>query len=175
VAPRTVERELLTVVQGVVLENERVLLTTRNDLRGWELPGGNPAPGEATDRAVEREILEETGLEVVVERHVGDWVRTGFRPHRARIYRCRVIGGDLRPSTETPDVRWFALTRLPDTLFPWYHAPLAEALVDREEPIECHEHQGLASIWAGMKIDLRMRLQDDQAGLPPGPPKRRGP
>jgi len=175
VTPRTVEREALIVVQGVVLADEGVLLTTRRDLRGWELPGGNVDPGESSEAAMRREILEETGIEVAVEGHVGDWVRTGFRPHTARIYRCRVVGGELRPSAETPDVRWFPLTRLPDTLFPWYHEPLAEALLDRDAPIESHEHQGLACIWAAMKIDIRMRLQDDYAGLSRDAQKRRSP
>jgi 8-oxo-dGTP pyrophosphatase MutT (NUDIX family) len=164
VTPRIREREPLLVVQGVVLDGARVLLTTRSDLRGWELPGGNLDSGEPDEAAVCREILEETGLEVRVERRVGDYVRTGFRPHTARIFLCRVTGGDVRPSDETPAVRWFPIGRTPDTLFPWYSAPLADALADLPEPVERHEYQGTATIWAGMKIDFRMRASDDRAG-----------
>jgi 8-oxo-dGTP pyrophosphatase MutT (NUDIX family) len=158
----------LLVVQGVVLDGERVLLSVRSDLHGWELPGGNPGVSEPDEAAMRREIFEETGIEVAVERRVGDYVRTGFRPHTARVFLCRVTGGALRPSAETPKVRWFPIGQIPDTLFPWYRAPLEDALADLPEPVERHEHQGRAAVWAGMKIDFRMRLSDDRAGIGDG-------
>jgi len=158
VAPRTHESKPLVIAQAVVLDGDRLLLTTRNDLHGWELPGGWVDPGETGEQAVRREVLEETGLDVALERHVGDWVRTGFRPHTARVYRCRVLGGELRPSDETPQVAWYALDALPTTLFPWYSGPIAEARAPAAAPVERHEHQGLRWIWQAMKIDLRMRL-----------------
>ncbi len=170
VAPRLTESRPLLVLQGVVLrekDGEReVLLSVRSDLHGWELPGGTLEPGEAFEPALAREIREETGFEVEVGRHVGDYVRTGFRPHTARIHVCRVAGGELRTSRETPIVRWFSCRHLPETLFPWYRQPLADALANLPGPVECRRHQGLAEIWAGMRIDLRMRLSGDRAGLP---------
>jgi ADP-ribose pyrophosphatase YjhB (NUDIX family) len=164
VKPRVWEKAPLVIVQGVVLDGQRVLLSVRSDLHGWELPGGNPGAGEPEEAAMRREILEETGIEVAVERRVGDYVRTGFRPHTARVFLCRATGGVLRPSAETPSVRWFPIEEIPDTLFPWYRAPLEDALADLPEPVERHEYQGRASIWAGVKIDFRMRVSDDLAG-----------
>jgi ADP-ribose pyrophosphatase YjhB (NUDIX family) len=167
--PRISEKAPLLIVQGVVLGDERVLLSVRSDLHGWELPGGNPGAGEPDEAALRREIFEETGVEVAVERHVGDYVRTGFRPHTARVFLCRATGGELRPSAETPSVRWFPIRQVPETLFPWYRAPLEDALADLSEPVERREYQGRATVWAGMKIDFRMRLSNDCAGLVPGP------
>ncbi|MBW1683445.1 MAG: NUDIX domain-containing protein [Deltaproteobacteria bacterium] len=164
VSPRRRARAPLVVVHGVILSERGVLLSVRSDLRGWELPGGNAEPGEPGEAALRREILEETGLEVAVERRVGDYVRTGFAPHTARAYRCRPVGGELRPSSETPLVRWFPSDAVPDTLFPWYRAPLADALAELPEPVTRHEHWGAAAIWAGMRIDLRMRLSKHRAG-----------
>ncbi len=158
------EREPLRVYQAVVRSEEGVLLTVRCDLRGWELPGGNARPGEPGKQALLREVREETGLEVAIERTVGDYVRTGFRPHTARVFQCRPVGGRLRPSEETPRVRWFDPESLPDTLFPWFRAPLDDALRGDPEPIVRHEHQSARAILAGMVIDLRMRLSDDEAG-----------
>jgi len=158
-APRVIERFPLVVVQGIVCsEQGEVLLAVRGDLQGWELPGGTPRLGEALEDALRRELREETGLEVVIERLVGVYVRTGFRPHTARVYRCRASGGRLRPSPETPALCWFDLRALPDTLFPWYRQPIADALRGREA-VTRQEHQGLAAIVAGLRIDLKTRLR----------------
>jgi len=166
VSPRAVEKAPLRVVQGVVRDGDRVLLAVRSDLRGWEAPGGAPQAGESDSDAIRREVLEETGVEVTVERHVADYVRTGFRPHTARIFLCRVAGGRLRPSAETPKLGWFRIDQLPDTLFPWYRRPIEDACAGRLEPVCRHEYQGGAAVWSGMKIDFRMRLSDDAAGRP---------
>ncbi len=37
----------------------------------WSVPGGRVEPGETLHEAVVREVMEETGLEVVVERFLG--------------------------------------------------------------------------------------------------------
>jgi 8-oxo-dGTP pyrophosphatase MutT (NUDIX family) len=166
VSPRIGARSPAQVCQAVVLGEQRVLLAVRQDLRGWELPGGHVKPHELHEAALLREVREETGHEIRVERHIGDYVRSGFRPHIASVYACRVTGGALRPSFETPVVRWFDLDDLPDTLFPWFRAPIADAHAVRSEPIVRHTYQGAAEVWAGLKIDLRMRLSNDRAGLP---------
>ena len=159
VSPRR-ESQPLTVYQGVILGPRGLLLTLRRDLRGWELPGGEALEGESGEAAVLREIREETGVEVAVEAHVADYLRTGFRPHTARIYRCRFVSGEPRPSPETPALGWFDPASLPDTLFPWYRGPIADALAPPERvPVRRCEHQGPAAIWAGLRIDLRMRFQ----------------
>jgi len=168
VSPRLSETTPLVVLQAVVLRagaggHEEVLLSVRHDLHGWELPGGTLEPGEDCEDALRRELREETGIDVEVDAHVGDYVRTGFRPHTARVFRCRGSGGRLEASAETPLVRWFPVTRLPGTLFPWYRVPLQDALRRLPSPVERCERQGIAAVIAGMRIDLRMRLSDDRA------------
>ncbi|MEE9607743.1 MAG: NUDIX domain-containing protein [Myxococcota bacterium] len=167
VSPRVLEREPLVVYQGVIFSDRGVLLSVRSDLRGWELPGGNAGPGESAEAALRREVLEETGLEIAVGREVGRYVRTGFRPYTARVFACRVVGGSLRPSEETPVVRWSDPRALPSTLFAWYRAPLADALSGLPEPVVRHEYQGVRAVLAAMGIDLRMRLSGDRAGWAP--------
>jgi 8-oxo-dGTP pyrophosphatase MutT (NUDIX family) len=163
VTGRTSERGPLTVHQAVVQSGDRVLLAVRRELRGWELPGGYADPGESGEAAVVREVREETGIEVAVERRVGDYVRSGFRPHTARVYACRARAGELRASAEMPVVRWFRRDRLPSTILPWYRAPLADALRGGA-PVLRREHQGVAAVLAGLAIDLRMRWSDHAAG-----------
>ena len=167
-SPRLREPTPLVVAQAFI-EREagtrrEVLLSVRSDVQGWELPGGTPEPNESVEATLVREVREETGLTVSIERHVGDYTRTGFRPHTARVYACRVAGGTLRPSRETPELAWFAVNRLPDTLFPWYREPIRDALSDLCSPVTIQEHQGLAAIWAGVRIDLTMRLRSVRRG-----------
>jgi 8-oxo-dGTP diphosphatase len=179
VAPRVSESRPLVISQAVILRSAagspnqsddgetrtlplEVLLSLRSDLFGWELPGGTPEEDEEAEETLLREVREETGFEVAVDRHVGDWTRTGFRPHIARVYRCRVVAGQLTPSSETPRVGWFSVDALPDGFFPWYLAPLARALPGTAEPVVMSESQGLRTIWQAMKIDLGMRWR----GLP---------
>jgi 8-oxo-dGTP diphosphatase len=164
VTPRLKRADERIVLQAVVVSDAGVLLAVRSDLRGWELPGGHLEAGERPEDALMREVREETGVRIAIERHVGDYVRTGFLPHRAVVYLCRYVDGSLRSSLENRALRWFTPDEIPDTLFPWYRQPLADAFDEAREPVTHREHLGASDIWAGMRIDLRMRFSDDSTG-----------
>lgn len=164
VSPRWGEARPLVLLQAVIQSERGILLAVRNDLRGWELPGGTWEEGESEGEALRREVREETGLDVEIVRWIGDYVRTGFRPHTARVYACRPRGGMLRTSRENRRLRWFREAEIPDTLFPWYRQPIEDALVSGGGPARRVDHQGLSAIRAGMAIDLAMRWSDDRAG-----------
>jgi 8-oxo-dGTP diphosphatase len=148
------------IVQAVALRGgAEVLLALRGDLRGWELPGGNLQRGESPEDGLRREVLEETGIEVAVEGLTGTYHRTGFLPHRARVYRCRPVAGSLRPSDETPRVAWWPLAALPADLLPWCRSPLADAVAGGP-PVERSERQGLRDVLAAARIDLASRWRE---------------
>jgi len=157
IGARFLERKRLHIVQAVILDEGKVLLSVRNDLWGWELPGGTVEAGEREVEALQREIREETGLEIVVDGRVGRYDRTGFRPHVATIFRCRVEGGTPRVSPESLALRWFPCDALPSTLFSWCRAPLTDAVAGYED-VERHEFQGRAEILGAMKNDWQMRF-----------------
>jgi 8-oxo-dGTP diphosphatase len=68
--------------------------------------------GEHPEGAVLREVREETGLEIDVEKLllVNAWL-----PDRVGLYYlCRVTGGVFRPSDEVSEFDYFSLDNLPD-------------------------------------------------------------
>lgn len=159
------ESQPLVVVQAVILDPERgVLLAVRSDLRGWELPGGGVEAGETDEQALVRELREELGIEARIVHFVGSWIRTGYRPHTAKVFVCETSDepkarGPL--GSETLRAGWHDPSAPPSTLFPWYREALSLGLNANEHAVTRHEHNGLSAIWAGAKIDLRMRMDPD--------------
>jgi 8-oxo-dGTP diphosphatase len=100
-------------VGGVVIHEGRVVLIKRKyePLAGhWSLPGGTLELGETLEAGVAREVLEETGLVVEVGPLVEVFDRilldTGGRVrfHFVLVdYLCRVMGGELRASSDVAD------------------------------------------------------------------------
>ena len=80
----------------------------------WSLPGGRVEPGETRQQACVREVREETGLDVLVGRHVGTVERDGPAGTTYVIddYACDVLGGELRAGTDAAAVEWVDEARL---------------------------------------------------------------
>jgi ADP-ribose pyrophosphatase YjhB (NUDIX family) len=94
----------------------RILLLRRSDNGRWALPGGAMEVGESIAEAIAREVQEETGLDVEPERIVGVYTDPGHvfafddgevRQQFSICFTCRLVGGKIRPSTESTDVRFF--------------------------------------------------------------------
>ncbi len=69
--------------------------------RYWGPPGGRQEPGETDVGTVAREVLEETGLVVKVEKVLLDEPYEGEgRYNRYLTYLCRPLSGTARPGSE---------------------------------------------------------------------------
>ena len=93
-------------VAGIVVRDDgRVLVIRRDDSGHWEAPGGVLELDESFEDGVRREVLEETGLEVAVERLSGVY-KNLTHGIVALVYRCRPAEGDTHPTSEAREVRW---------------------------------------------------------------------
>lgn len=103
-----------TISQKAVLfdpEGREVLLLLQEN-GFWELPGGRIDTDEAPATGLRREVYEETGLLVDVDRpiHTAAWQNDRDEDRYAVIYCCRADDREVRLSSEHVHWRWI----LPD-------------------------------------------------------------
>jgi mutator protein MutT len=103
-------------VGGVVIHNERALLIRRGSapLEGeWSIPGGMLEIGETIFEGVQRELLEETAIEVKVLDLIEVFERV-TRDDEGRLkyhfvildYLCEAVRGDPLAGSDVTDVAW---------------------------------------------------------------------
>ncbi len=106
----------------MVIHGDRALLIRRGHepLKGeWSIPGGMLELGEELAAGVQRELKEETGLDVepvecilVFDRIMREGRRVKY--HFVIVdYLCRRIRGRLRPASDVVDARWVRREDLP--------------------------------------------------------------
>ena len=107
--------------QGAIVRGDQLLLIKHSEHKGgrayWVIPGGGREEGETEEACVQREMMEETGLHVTVERLLLD-EPCGVDRHKT--YLCRADAGDPQPGYEPEpevaeqyaitEVRWFDLS-----------------------------------------------------------------
>lgn len=98
---------------NVIVADGRYLLVQESKVEArsrYNLPAGKPELGETLAEAAAREALEETGLVVRPE----DLLAIYHCPRTSEgvgvvnfVFRSEVVGGELRPTAEHPDARYF--------------------------------------------------------------------
>jgi 8-oxo-dGTP diphosphatase len=121
-------------VSALIIEAGKVLLGHRRDIGWWNLPGGGMELGETVEEALQREVREETGLEVEVGRLVGVY----SKPQKREVvltFRCRIVGGTLMETEEITESRYFAPDALPERTLPKHAERVRDAFLDQPEAI----------------------------------------
>jgi ADP-ribose pyrophosphatase YjhB (NUDIX family) len=101
---------------AVIIQDGKVLLLKRARPPGkgqWCLPGGFVDAGEVVEQAAAREVLEETGLQVHIQKMLGLFSYKSY-PVVVAIFEGSIMGGQLTISPESLEYQWF----LPDQI-PW--------------------------------------------------------
>ena len=123
----------VNVVAAVVDDGHRFLVTQRQagaHLGGmWEFPGGKVGDAESHEQALRREMLEELGVDVEVERLV---LSTSHhyqdRTVALYFYKCNLLG--LPAPQLGQQMRWVTRDELPTLEFPPAYADLIALLSD---------------------------------------------
>lgn len=88
--------------QGAILRDHSILLIQHREHAGrsyWLLPGGGQEQGEDELQCVQREMWEETGLEVQIEGLLMESPGPSG-PVARRTYRCSILSGEAQPGYE---------------------------------------------------------------------------
>jgi 8-oxo-dGTP pyrophosphatase MutT (NUDIX family) len=93
-------------------EKKRILFCHRTDYDLWNLPGGALEKGESPWQGVIREVKEETGLDVKIDRLSGIYF-TAKLNQIAFSFICRIIGGKLTINDESDKFQCFSFNRIP--------------------------------------------------------------
>ncbi len=129
-------------VRGAVIQAGRVLLVRERSDGGWTMPGGWGDVGETPSEMVAREVWEESGYRVHVDRLVAIYdanripgTRLDFYHAYKLIFLCTITGGEPRPSNETSAIDFFPLEKLPPlSSYRTSQAMLAEAFAHFQDP-----------------------------------------
>jgi ADP-ribose pyrophosphatase YjhB (NUDIX family) len=107
-------------IRAVVLKEGKVLLVRERSDGRWSLPGGFADINYSPAEVAVKEVVEESGLEVKVNRllAVVDTDRHNFPPLEFHYYKfiilCDLIGGELHSSEETDEAGFFDPDNLPE-------------------------------------------------------------
>jgi 8-oxo-dGTP pyrophosphatase MutT (NUDIX family) len=109
------------VIAVVLDDHDRVLLVRRSDTGDWALTTGCLDPGEQPAAGAIREVHEETGIDVTVERLLSaEALDLSVAPNGDQIYwlaiglLCRAVTADAHVNDdESIDVGWFEPSAVP--------------------------------------------------------------
>jgi ADP-ribose pyrophosphatase YjhB (NUDIX family) len=137
---------VVPAASAIVLDDAgRILLHKRTDNQYWSIPGGGMEPGESIAETIVREVREETGVEAKVEkllgiysnpRHVSVYDDGEVRQQFSVCFLCRAVGGELRTSKESSEVRFVELAQTGDLpIHPSIRLRIQHYTENRSEPV----------------------------------------
>ena len=114
-----------TVTAIIETQPQKILLIKRDTVpfrNYWALPGGRVEPNENPEQAIVREVKEETGLDVEIDRKIGEYHEKGVQEgveydYYPACFLVKVVGGETKPQQgEIREIKLFELKDIPENL-----------------------------------------------------------
>lgn len=117
--PYSGDMKIVKVVAAVLHQNNKIFITQRGYgewKNYWEFPGGKVEEGESEEEALKREIKEELGAEIVLEKDLG-YLEYDYPSFHLQM-RCYLatFSSDY-VLNEAEDAKWIFLSEYPSYLF----------------------------------------------------------
>lgn len=119
------ENKIVVAVKGIIVHNNEVLIIKRadNDEAGagiWEFAGGKIEFGEELEYALTREVKEEVGIDIFIEKLL---YATTFKTDPSRqvviiAYKCHTKSTNIVLSEEHSDYIWVTKDKIQELLSP---------------------------------------------------------
>lgn len=130
-------------VAGIVVDDQdRVLVIRRRDNGHWEMPGGVLELDEQFEEGVRREVAEETGMTVDVDRLTGIY-KNLTQGIVALVFRCTPGSEPIHPTAEAREVRWMTRREVTDAMKPAFAIRVHDAF-ENEPHVRAHDGVALA-------------------------------
>ncbi|MET9555132.1 NUDIX domain-containing protein [Streptomyces sp. NPDC006645] len=133
-------------VAGVIVDDHgRALLIKRRDNGQWEPPGGVVEAGETLPDALQREVLEETGIKIALPATLTGVYKNMTGLIVSLVFRCQAIEGRPTTGDETNALRWVTRDEAAELADEAYAIRVQDAL-DEASPPAVRAHDGVKLI-----------------------------
>ena len=107
---------LTLIVCATTIKDKKVLLVRhagveKPDYGDWLLPAGSVEPGEGLEKALEREMKEETGLSIKIVRKLIEHIDP-YTGDKIVNFLCIPLTSRIETSSELMEAKWFNLTEI---------------------------------------------------------------
>ncbi|MCQ8190834.1 NUDIX hydrolase [Streptomyces rugosispiralis] len=133
-------------VAGVIVDDAgRALLIKRRDNGKWEPPGGVLERGETIPDALQREVLEETGIKIALPATLTGVYKNMTGLIVSMVFRCEALDGTPTTGAETRALRWATRDEITELADEAYAIRVLDAL-DNTSPPAIRAHDGVRLI-----------------------------
>lgn len=125
---------VIRVAAGVIMRNEQVFIALRSKDKHqggcWEFPGGKVEIDEEPQAALERELQEECGIEVI-RSQIFKLIKHDYPDKSVELHFFKVtdFSGEAH-GKEGQEVAWVSVADLANYRFPEANVPVVDALLD---------------------------------------------
>jgi 8-oxo-dGTP diphosphatase len=117
-ASRILRPRFRVAVAALIFDQQRRILLFKHTYRKfeWGIPAGGLEHREQPADAIVRELLEETGMQIEVQKLL--LAQSAKEDHHiSLIYLCKMVSGTFKESLEISEIKYFDVNCLPHMLF----------------------------------------------------------